>query len=886
MSKKKNPAPPMPTAVQEEQSRPNEGAQHSKKGTEAKDSPSQVQVRALIRDANVPITAAHCAAVLDFFLRWRPDGEWVVAAIHPQTGKIDGAVFRGKEGFAALADWIKARNGKSNLYFGDSDVLPTFTGKRASRTDIQQVGWLHVDIDARPANPAWTPEEIASNFEKELVRILDSLTVNLPKGVPPPTVIIFSGGGFQAFWRLEEPLVTAGDEAKANDAALYNVWLQEQLDGDSCQSIDHIMRLPNTKNIPDKKKIAKGRKPALTKVVLDVPERIYPLSAFGKSAGSRMVAKSAKAGDAKAVAFGEPRYHHTEADLDALLARVTGDVNRQNNMKLAIIDPERLAELEPPLPGETRKSERSGVMFRTLMKMAAAGMEPPDMLGLLLDPAWPHLSAHILDPKRKGMRPLPYAEKQVQDALDKVAPATPDGEAAPKPKATPLLLAAGLLKARRGRLLRHSAEWLTYDGGYYRALEDDSIRQEIYRRYSAFDSSKVSQTVDALNALVHVDRHALTPPCWLKGGEGRKPESQLVLRNGTLDLESNTFHQHDDALFTRNALPYEYRPDAPPPERWLRFLDEIWPDEPDCAVALQQMFGYLLTPDTSQQKIFVLVGKPRCGKGTIGRLLRQLLGERNVCSPSIHGLGEPFGLQCAIGKQLAMISDMRLDQKTNKAALMENLLRVSGEDAVNVQRKNTVDWEGRLTIRFVILSNDPPTLNDPSGALLARYIVLPMGQSFIGREDLALDDKLAAEMPGILNWAIAGRKSLREKGRFAQPRSASDLTNTITRLSSPVSAFIDDECTLFADGKTEKDELYRRFKEWCVDQDIKWKGSKEVFAKDLFTVCGTKVHSAKLRDGDKRVPTYTGIAVRPGKWQPQPEDDAQPPPEDEGRAPF
>jgi phage/plasmid-associated DNA primase len=99
-------------------------------------------------------------------------------------------------------------------------------------------------------------------------------------------------------------------------------------------------------------------------------------------------------------------------------------------------------------------------------------------------------------------------------------------------------------------------------------------------------------------------------------------------------------------------------------------------------------------------------------------------------------------------------------------------------------------------------------------------------------------------------------------------------------LSSPVSAFIDDECTLVADGKTEKDELYRRFKEWCVEQDIKWKGSKEVFAKDLFTVCGTKVHSAKLRDGDKRVPTYTGIVVRPGKWRKRAEDD------DEDQSPF
>ena len=45
---------------------------------------------------------------------------------------------------------------------------------------------------------------------------------------------------------------------------------------------------------------------------------------------------------------------------------------------------------------------------------------------------------------------------------------------------------------------------------------------------------------------------------------------------------------------------------------------------------LQEIFGYVLTPDTSQQKIGMIVGPKRSGKGLIGRTLRRLVGERNA----------------------------------------------------------------------------------------------------------------------------------------------------------------------------------------------------------------------------------------------------------------
>ncbi len=61
------------------------------------------------------------------------------------------------------------------------------------------------------------------------------------------------------------------------------------------------------------------------------------------------------------------------------------------------------------------------------------------------------------------------------------------------------------------------------------------------------------------------------------------------------------------------------------------FLKSLWPDDQQAINTLQEIFGYLITSDTKQQKIFSLVGPMRSGKGTIARILTALLGQDSVC---------------------------------------------------------------------------------------------------------------------------------------------------------------------------------------------------------------------------------------------------------------
>jgi putative DNA primase/helicase len=83
-----------------------------------------------------------------------------------------------------------------------------------------------------------------------------------------------------------------------------------------------------------------------------------------------------------------------------------------------------------------------------------------------------------------------------------------------------------------------------------------------------------------------------------------------------------------------------------------------------------------------------------------------------------------------------------------------------------------------------------PKFDDASGVIASRFILFRLTESFIGREDKELTDKLLKELPGILNWAIAGVQMLKEDKEFIQPEEGADGIEQMAERASPVKAFI------------------------------------------------------------------------------------------------
>jgi putative DNA primase/helicase len=189
------------------------------------------------------------------------------------------------------------------------------------------------------------------------------------------------------------------------------------------------------------------------------------------------------------------------------------------------------------------------------------------------------------------------------------------------------------------------------------------------------------------------------------------------------------------------------------------------------------------------------------------------------------------------------------------------LLQVIGEDTITVHRKNRSSWNGQLGVRFMMMSNDTPTFSDRSGALGGRMIYVKFDQSFYGREDVSLTDKLLTELPGILNWALAGLERLDGRGRFTEPDSGQAEAEAVRRLSDPIGAFIEDWCELGDDRNITLDTLFTRYKNWCESEGrTKDSTTKEIFSRDLRSKIDTLVVKRQRVNG-KQTQILYGIGA-------------------------
>jgi putative DNA primase/helicase len=418
-------------------------------------------------------------------------------------------------------------------------------------------------------------------------------------------------------------------------------------------------------------------------------------------------------------------------------------------------------------------------------------------------------------------------------------------------------------------LHHHRGVFYAWNNAAYLEIDKDDVRA---RLYAFLDQCKtgvgkgekvkpntalVSGVIDALTAHAQLDRR-ISAPYWLDNRSDLPAGELIACANGLLHLPTLKLLPHTPAFFTNSAVDFVFDPNAPAPGRWLKFLAELWPDDPQAIETLQELLGYCLTADTSQQKMFLLVGPPRSGKGTIARMLRQLLGIDNTVAPTLAQLSSNFGIAPLIGKRVAIISDARLGKRTDQHVIAERLLSITGEDAITADRKYLSAWTGRLQTRFVILSNELPQLEDPSGALASRFVVLTLRQSFYGREDHELFERLLPELPGILSWAIEGWRRLSERGSFVMPASSANDLQQLEDLGSPIKVFVRDHCDLGAGHTVEARVLFESWRDWCCQQNRN-PGTAEQFGKDLrAAVPGIKVAQPRAT-GRRRV--YEGIGL-------------------------
>ncbi|MCX6879383.1 MAG: phage/plasmid primase, P4 family [Verrucomicrobia bacterium] len=300
----------------------------------------------------------------------------------------------------------------------------------------------------------------------------------------------------------------------------------------------------------------------------------------------------------------------------------------------------------------------------------------------------------------------------------------------------------------------------------------------------------------------------------LSGGiEEREPGRVLInLRNGTLEFVNGneTMREFRKADALTYQLPFDYAEDARCP-MFEKYLVRVLP-EPASRNVLAEYLGWLFLRDLKLEKVLVLFGDGHNGKSVFFDVVNALLGEQNVSNLGLSSLSKienrhQLGLSLLnFGSEISDRCDADLFKKL-----------ASGEP-VEARRLYKDVFTMRNYARLAFNANVLPRDTEHTTGFFRRFLIVPFTETISEAEkDPDLANKIiAAELPGVFNWAMFGLRRLREARKFSECHAANHALATYRKESDSVAMFLEDEgWHSDSDGKVGKDQLYSVYRGYC-----------------------------------------------------------------------
>lgn len=392
--------------------------------------------------------------------------------------------------------------------------------------------------------------------------------------------------------------------------------------------------------------------------------------------------------------------------------------------------------------------------------------------------------------------------------------------------------------------------WFEWSGNSWKMVRDKRVfdyAREVARQMSGGKRfiCKAS-TISGIERLATADRrHRVTSDAW------DQDKWLLGTPRGTVDLRTGKIHAGravEGITKTTSCGPGKGRA-----ERWLQFLGESTGGDMMMIEYLRRIFGYCLTGDTSEHALFFLYGPGGNGKSVLLNILAYILGDYSAHAPmetftksklSSH----PADLAMLRGARMVVASETEEGIPWAEARIKS----LTGGDPITARfmRQNFFTFSPQF--KLLIAGNHQPVVQSADTALRRRFNILGFTHQ-PPTPDLQLEDKLKAEAPQILTWAIRGCLEWQRIG-LATPGAVISAT----------SEYFDEQDT-FAQWLGERCEVGASKFDWTKDLFHSWSD----FAREIGEDPGSQVRfSGRLKKAgmrrDKRggVRCYNGLQLR------------------------
>jgi putative DNA primase/helicase len=294
----------------------------------------------------------------------------------------------------------------------------------------------------------------------------------------------------------------------------------------------------------------------------------------------------------------------------------------------------------------------------------------------------------------------------------------------------------------------------------------------------------------------------------------------LNCANGTVDLRTGAMHPHRREDLITRRLAAEYRPGIDCP-RWQAFLHRIMDGNTDLIGFVQRAVGYTLTGSTAERCMFILHGGGKNGKTVFLEGLRLLLGDgytaRTPTQTLLAKRGEtiPNDLARLRGIRLVTASETGDGNRLDEALVKD----ITGGDRV-VARFMRGEWfEFTPHFKIFLSTNYRPRISGTDDAIWDRLRLVPFVIRIPEDERRPMDQMLRefeAELPGILNWAIAGSLDWQRHG-LGEPPEVRVATADYRDEMDTLGEFLSDCCVLNREARTSSRDLYDAYRQWATD---------------------------------------------------------------------
>lgn len=332
-------------------------------------------------------------------------------------------------------------------------------------------------------------------------------------------------------------------------------------------------------------------------------------------------------------------------------------------------------------------------------------------------------------------------------------------------------------------------------------ITDDKLRAKTLREVRAAErSSRIRGTIVEARARpgIPIQPEQLDADPWL-----------FNCCSGTIDLRTGELHDHDPALLITKAAPCDHDPAAQAPA-WQAFLARILPD-PALRDFLQRAAGYSMTGLTTEQVLLILYGAGANGKSTFLETLRALLGPYGQQAPPETFLDRREGIPNDIarlrGARMVAAVEISEGRRLNEALVK----RMTGGDTMTARFMRAEYFEFKPQFTPWLATNHRPEIRGVDEAIWRRIRLIPFLETIPEAErDPHLQDKLRAELPGILNWALDGCLAWQADGLNTPPAVAA-ATGEYRGEMDLIGAYLEDCCQQDPAARCRAAELYTAY---------------------------------------------------------------------------